>query len=97
MSKTTINIELLKRSYSFKCGEEEVDLLKKSAKYLDGLLQQIEKQGTYQRSDVATIAALNLTSQLFKSEQTRTPQNKRAVSSQLHELHSDLKDLLESD
>lgn len=70
MNKITVSVEILGKIYQIKCGENEVEALKKAASSLNEKMQTMQAAGNIINFDrVAVLAALNLTHQLMHLEQ----------------------------
>jgi len=69
-NKMTVSVEILGKTYQFKCPENDVEALKKAAMVLDQKMQTVRDAGGVINFDrVAVLAALNLAHQTFCLEQ----------------------------
>jgi cell division protein ZapA (FtsZ GTPase activity inhibitor) len=66
MNHETVNVSILDSNYSFKCPQEDVELLMQSAKFLNQVMRKIQAQHINPRGDIAVMAALNIASLLIK-------------------------------
>ena len=69
MDQEQITISVMDQEYKIKCNTSEIDLLQKSAAYLDIKMSEIKKNAPSMSKDkVAVMAALNLVSTFLKQE-----------------------------
>ncbi len=69
MAQEQISVRVLDEEYKIKCDSKQVDLLKKSASYLDEKMAEIKSSSnTMQREKVAVMAALNVVSEYLSQE-----------------------------
>ena len=69
MAQEQILVRVLDEEYKIKCDSKQVDLLKKSASYLDEKMAEIKSSSnTMQREKVAVMAALNVVSEYLSQE-----------------------------
>jgi len=69
MAQEQISVRVLDEEYKIKCDSKQVDLLKKSASYLDEKMVKIKSSSnTMQREKVAIMAALNVVSEYLSQE-----------------------------
>lgn len=62
---STVEIYLLGKSYTFRCGKDEAPSLERSAQYLDSALTGVRQHAkTISNEKVALMAALNITHEL---------------------------------
>ena len=72
----TITVSLLGKKYQVSCGEEEVEVLEKSAKYLNKKMGEIRDSGRVVGLDrIALMAALNIIGESIMSEDTKEPKD----------------------
>ena len=71
MGKEQVSIIVLDQEYKIKCDSSEVDLLKKSASFLDDKMKEIKNEAaTITKDKVAVMAALNVVSLYLNQENT---------------------------
>ena len=69
MAQEQILVRVLDEEYKIKCDSKQVDLLKKSASYLDEKMAEIKSSSnTMQREKLAVMAALNVVSEYLSQE-----------------------------
>ncbi|MFL2568638.1 MAG: cell division protein ZapA [Gammaproteobacteria bacterium] len=69
MDQEQITISVMDQEYKIKCNTSEIDLLQKSAAYLDIKMSEIKKNAPSMSKDkVAVMAALNIVSTFLKQE-----------------------------
>ena len=69
MNQEQITISVMDQEYKIKCNTSEIDLLQKSAAYLDIKMSEIKKNAPSMSKDkVAVMAALNIVSTFLKQE-----------------------------
>jgi len=69
MAQEQISVRVLDEEYKIKCDSKQVDLLKRSASYLDEKMIEIKSSSnTMQREKVAIMAALNVVSEYLSQE-----------------------------
>ena len=69
MDQEQITISVMDQEYKIKCNTSEIDLLQKSAAYLDIKMSEIKKNGPSMSKDrVAIMTALNIVSSFLKQE-----------------------------
>ena len=69
MDQEQITISVLDQEYKIKCNTSEIDLLQKSAAYLDIKMSEIKKNAPSMSKDkVAVMTALNIVSSYLKQE-----------------------------
>ena len=73
----TITVSLLGKKYQVSCKEEEVEILEKSAKYLNKKMGEIRDSGRVVGLDrIAVMAALNIIGESIISESDTGPKDK---------------------
>ena len=66
----TITVNLLGKKYQVSCGEDDVEVLEKSAKYLNEKMGEIRNSGRVVGLDrIAVMAALNIIGESIMSEE----------------------------
>jgi len=71
MGKEQVSIIVLDQEYKIKCDSSEVDLLKKSASFLDDKMKEINNEkATITKDKIAVMAALNVVSLYLSQEST---------------------------
>ena len=71
MGKEQVSITVLDQEYKIKCDSSEIDLLKKSASFLDDKMKEINNEkATITKDKVAVMAALNIVSLYLSQEST---------------------------
>ncbi|MBJ41455.1 MAG: cell division protein ZapA [Gammaproteobacteria bacterium] len=90
MKEDYITITICDQDYKIKCDESELELLNKSAAFLDIKMSEIKKVSpTMTKDKIAVMAALNIISlYLNKEEELQEFQN---VSSEIESLQNSLK------
>jgi cell division protein ZapA (FtsZ GTPase activity inhibitor) len=90
MKQDYITITICDQDYKIKCDESELELLNKSAAFLDIKMSEIKKVSpTMTKDKIAVMAALNIISlYLNKEEELKEFQN---VSSEIESLQNSLK------
>ena len=69
MEQEQITITVLDQEYKIKCSEREIELLQKSAAYLDIKMSEIKKGSpTMTKDKIAVMAALNIVSSYLNQE-----------------------------
>ena len=69
MDQEQITISVMDQEYKIKCNTSEIDLLQKSAAYLDIKMSEIKKSAPSMSKDkVAVMTALNIVSSFLKQE-----------------------------
>ena len=69
MEQAQITISVLDQEYKIKCSPSEVDLLQKSAAFLDIKMSEIKKNTpTMTKDKIAVMSALNIVSSYLKQE-----------------------------
>jgi cell division protein ZapA len=69
MDQEQITISVMDQEYKIKCNTSEIDLLQKSAAYLDIKMSEIKKNAPSMSKDkVAVMTALNIVSSYLKQE-----------------------------
>ena len=69
MDQEQIVISVMDQEYKIKCNTSEIDLLQKSAAYLDIKMSEIKKNAPSMSKDkVAVMTALNIVSSFLKQE-----------------------------
>jgi len=69
MDKEQITISIMDQEYKIKCNASEIELLQKSAAYLDIKMSEIKKNAPSMSKDkVAVMSALNIVSLFLKQE-----------------------------
>jgi len=69
MDQEQITISVMDQEYKIKCNTSEIDLLQKSAAYLDIKMSEIKKNAPSMSKDkVAVMTALNIVSSFLKQE-----------------------------
>ena len=69
MEQEQITITVLDQEYKIKCSQKEIELLQKSAAYLDIKMSEIKKGApTMTKDKIAVMAALNIVSSYLNQE-----------------------------
>ena len=69
MEQEQITISVLDQEYKIKCSPSEVDLLQKSAAFLDIKMSELKKNTpTMTKDKIAVMSALNIVSSYLKQE-----------------------------
>ena len=70
MEQEQITISVLDQEYKIKCSPSEVDLLQKSAAFLDIKMSELKKSTpTMTKDKIADMSALNIVSSYLKQEE----------------------------
>lgn len=89
-----ITIQLLNQQYSIKCGDDEVENLKHSASLLNAKMLEVKQLDKSMDSyNVLMLAALNISSECFKSNQ-KSSDNFNKMSSMVQALESKIQSTL---
>ena len=92
MEQEQITISVLDQEYKIKCSPSEVDLLQKSAAFLDIKMSEIKKNTpTMTKDKIAVISALNIVSSYLKQEDELNEYSD--VSDEINNLQKSLQDL----
>ena len=92
MDQEQITILVLDQEYKIKCSPSEVDLLQKSAAYLDIKMSEIKKNAPSMTKDkVAVMSALNIVSLYLKQEEELKEFSD--VSEEINNLQTSLHDI----
>tara|TARA_B100001769_G_scaffold271968_1_gene265620 strand:+ start:884 stop:1171 length:288 start_codon:yes stop_codon:yes gene_type:complete len=92
MDQEQITISVLDQEYKIKCSSAEVDLLQKSAAYLDIKMSEIKKNAPSMTKDkIAVMSALNIVSLYLKQEEDL--QEFSDVSDEINNLQRSLQDI----
>ena len=87
MGKEQVSIIVLDQEYKIKCDSSEVDLLKKSASFLDDKMKEIkDDKGTVTKDKIAVMAALNVISLYLSQESTLKEYD--TISSEIEKLQN---------
>tara|TARA_B100001564_G_C20541261_1_gene624470 strand:- start:653 stop:937 length:285 start_codon:yes stop_codon:yes gene_type:complete len=91
MEQEQITISVLDQEYKIKCNPSEVDLLQKSAAYLDIKMSEIKKNvPTLTKDKIAVMSALNIVSSFLKQEEELNEYSD--VSDEINKLQQSLRD-----
>ena len=91
MEQEQITISVLDQEYKIKCNPSEVDLLQKSAAYLDIKMSEIKKNvPTLTKDKIAVMSALNIVSSFLKQEEELNEYSD--VSDEINKLQQSLQD-----
>lgn len=97
MNKTTINIEILGKTYPIKCPEHEVESLQKAAKLLEEKMNHTKETAHLLSHDrIAVITSLNLAHQIMLLEQ-HTHQYMQSIHHKLQNLQTKIDSALARD
>ena len=92
MEQEQITISVLDQEYKIKCSPSEVDLLQKSAAFLDIKMSEIKKSTpTMTKDKIAVMSALNIVSSYLKQEEELNEYSD--VSDEINNLQKSLQDL----
>lgn len=87
MGKEQVSITVLDQEYKIKCDSSEIDLLKKSASFLDDKMKEIKNEtATITKDKVAVMAALNVVSLYLSQESTLKEYD--TISSEIEKLQN---------
>ncbi|MBC8301457.1 MAG: cell division protein ZapA [Pelagibacterales bacterium] len=87
MGKEQVSITVLDQEYKIKCDSSEIDLLKKSASFLDDKMKEIKNDAAAITKDkVAVMAALNVVSLYLNQESTLKEYD--SISSEIEKLQN---------
>ena len=87
MGKEQVSITVLDQEYKIKCDSSEIDLLKKSASFLDDKMKEIKNEtATITKDKVAVMAALNVVSLYLSQEDTLKEYD--TISSEIEKLQN---------
>ena len=87
MGKEQVSITVLDQEYKIKCDSSEIDLLKKSASFLDDKMKEINNEkATITKDKVAVMAALNIVSLYLSQESTLKEYD--TISSEIEKLQN---------
>ena len=87
MGKEQVSIIVLDQEYKIKCDSSEIDLLKKSASFLDDKMKEIKNDAAAITKDkVAVMAALNVVSLYLNQESTLKEYD--SISSEIEKLQN---------
>ena len=91
MEQEQITISVLDQEYKIKCSPSEVDLLQKSAAFLDIKMSEIKKNTpTMTKDKIAVMSALNIVSSYLKQEDELNEYSD--VSDEINNLQKSLQD-----
>ena len=91
MEQEQITISVLDQEYKIKCSPSEVDLLQKSAAFLDIKMSEIKKNTpTMTKDKIAVMSALNIVSSYLKLEDELNEYSD--VSNEINNLQKSLQD-----
>ena len=91
MEQEQITISVLDQEYKIKCSPSEVDLLQKSAAFLDIKMSEIKKNTpTMTKDKIAVMSALNIVSSYLKLEDELNEYSD--VSDEINNLQKSLQD-----
>ena len=92
MEQEQITISVLDQEYKIKCSPSEVDLLQKSAAFLDIKMSELKKNTpTMTKDKIAVMSALNIVSSYLKQEDELNEYSD--VSDEINNLQKSLQDL----
>ena len=92
MDKEQITISVMDQEYKIKCNASEIELLQKSAAYLDIKMSEIKKNAPSMSKDkVAVMSALNIVSLFLKQEDDLKEFDN--VSDEINDLQQSLYDI----
>ncbi|MEC7865126.1 MAG: cell division protein ZapA [Pseudomonadota bacterium] len=92
MEQEQITISVLDQEYKIKCQTSEIDLLQRSAAYLDIKMSEIKKNAPSMTKDkIAVMSALNIVSAYLKQEEELNGYSD--VSDEINNLQKSLKEL----
>lgn len=92
MDKEQITISVMDQEYKIKCSASEIELLQKSAAYLDIKMSEIKKNAPSMSKDkVAVMSALNIVSLFLKQEDDLKEFDN--VSDEINDLQQSLYDI----
>ncbi len=92
MEQEQITISVLDQEYKIKCSPSEVDLLQKSAAFLDIKMSELKKSTpTMTKDKIAVMSALNIVSSYLKQEEELNEYSD--VSDEINNLQKSLQDL----
>ena len=87
MGKEQVSITVLDQEYKIKCDSSEIDLLKKSASFLDDKMKEINNEkATITKDKIAVMAALNVVSLYLNQESTLKEYD--TISSEIEKLQN---------
>ena len=91
MEQEQITISVLDQEYKIKCSPSEVDLLQKSAAFLDIKMSELKKiTPTMTKDKIAVMSALNIVSSYLKQEDELNEYSD--VSDEINNLQKSLQD-----
>ena len=91
MEQEQITISVLDQEYKIKCNPSEVDLLQKSAAFLDIKMSELKKNTpTMTKDKIAVMSALNIVSSYLKQEDELNEYSD--VSDEINNLQKSLQD-----
>ena len=91
MEQEQITISVLDQEYKIKCSPSEVDLLQKSAAFLDIKMSELKKNTpTMTKDKIAVMSALNIVSSYLKQEDELNEYSD--VSDEINNLQKSLQD-----
>tara|TARA_B100001564_G_scaffold244230_1_gene207022 strand:- start:41 stop:328 length:288 start_codon:yes stop_codon:yes gene_type:complete len=91
MEQEQITISVLDQEYKIKCSPSEVDLLQKSAAFLDIKMSELKKNTpTMTKDKIAVMSALNIVSSYLKLEDELNEYSD--VSNEINNLQKSLQD-----
>ena len=91
MEQEQITISVLDQEYKIKCSPSEVDLLQKSAAFLDIKMTELKKNTpTMTKDKIAVMTALNIVSSYLKQEDELNEYSD--VSDEINNLQKSLQD-----
>ncbi len=91
MEQEQITISVLDQEYKIKCSPSEVDLLQKSAAFLDIKMSELKKNTpTMTKDKIAVMSALNIVSSYLKLEDELNEYSD--VSDEINNLQKSLQD-----
>lgn len=90
MQTISIELQIANRKYPLRLNEAEAEIAREAARRVNASIQLLEKQyGVKDLQDLFAMAALQITSELVKSEQD-TQKEKIELSKKLEELEQEI-------
>tara|TARA_B100001559_G_C16146060_1_gene459709 strand:- start:124 stop:411 length:288 start_codon:yes stop_codon:yes gene_type:complete len=92
MEQEQITISVLDQEYKIKCSPSEIDLLQKSAAFLDIKMSELKKNTPSMTKDkIAVMSALNIVSSYLKQEEELNEYSD--ISDEINDLEKSLQDI----
>ena len=92
MDQEQITISVLDQEYKIKCSPSEIDLLQKSAAFLDIKMSELKKNTPSMTKDkIAVMSALNIVSSYLKQEEELNEYSD--ISDEINDLEKSLQDI----